>query len=123
MSETGAESRRARQLADQIKFELGWLVERELRDPAKGFITITRVKMSSDLKFARVYFSAMGDDEQRAASEKALRRGAGFLRRALGQKLNVRYVPELRFFFDDSLDYAEHMNKLFRKIDDDKNSQ
>jgi len=123
MSESRPESRRSRQLADQIKFEIGWLIERKLNDPGKGFVTVTRVRLSSDLKFARVYFSTMGNDEQRLESEKALRRASQFLRRELGQKLNVRYVPELRFFFDDSLDYAEHMNQLFKKIDGEKNSQ
>ncbi len=123
MSEIRPENRRKRQLADQIKFEIGWLIERKLRDPHKGFVTITRVRLSSDLKYANIYFSAMGADEQRANSENALKRAGQFLRRELGQKLNVRYVPELRFFFDDSLDYAEHMDKLFKKIDGEKNSQ
>lgn len=117
MSDAQPEKRRARQLADQIKFELGWLIERKLTDPSKGFITVTRVRLSSDLKYARVYYSAMGSEEQRAGSDKALKRAVNFLRRELGRKLNIRYVPEIRFFFDDSLDYAEHMNSLFKKID------
>ena len=123
MFEMGRESRRSRQVADQVKFEIGWLIERKIKDPEKGFITITRVRLSSDLKFAKIYFSALGDAAQRTASEKVLKRSGQFLRRELGRKLNVRYIPELRFFFDDSLDYAEHMNRLFKKIDDQKNSE
>ena len=123
MFEMGRESRRSRQVADQVKFEIGWLIERKIKDPEKGFITITRVRLSSDLKFANIYFSALGDAAQRTASEKVLKRSGQFLRRELGRKLNVRYIPELRFFFDDSLDYAEHMNRLFKKIDDQKNSE
>jgi ribosome-binding factor A len=123
MSDAQPEKRRARQLADQIKFELGWLIERKLMDPAKGFITITRVRLSSDLKYAKVYFSAMGSEEQRTGSEKALKRAVNFLRRELGKKLNIRYIPEIKFFFDDSLDYAEHMNSLFKKIDGQNDTQ
>ena len=123
MFEMGRESRRSRQVADQVKFEIGWLIERKIKDPEKGFITITRVRLSSDLKFAKIYFSALGDAAQRTASEKVLKRSGQFLRRELGRKLNVRYIPELRFFFDDSLDYAEHMNNLFKKIDGEKHSQ
>ena len=123
MFESTRENRRARQLADQIKSELGWLIERKLRDPKKGFITLTRVKLSPDLKLANVYFSAMGSETERAESEAALKRAGQFLRRELAQRLKIRYVPEIRFFFDDSLDYAEHMDMLFKKINGAKNSK
>jgi len=123
MFESTRENRRARQLADQIKSELGWLIERKLRDPKKGFITITRVKLSPDLKLANVYFSAMGSETERAESETTLKRSGQFLRRELAQRLKIRYVPEIRFFFDDSLDYAEHINMLFKKINGAKNSK
>jgi len=117
------ESRRSKRIADQIKNELGWLIEQKLNDPEKGFITLTRVKLSPDLKLASVYYSVLGDQIKRQQSSDALERAIHFLRRELGRKIKLKYLPELRFFYDDSLDYSAHISNIIKKIHNDKSNQ
>ena len=107
---------RSKKIASEIKENLSWLIEHKLRDPQKGFITITRVRMSADLKIARVYYSVLGPDEAREMSGQALKRSAAFLKRELGGRVRLRYLPELRFFYDDSLEYSERIAELLTMI-------
>ena len=115
------ESIRQRKLADQIKKHISYIVDRKIKDPKKGFITITRSKISRDLKIASIYFSALGDEGKQTESLKALERARNFIRRELATLLETRYVPELRFFYDDSLNYAEHIENILRSIKKEKN--
>ena len=117
------ESRRSRKVADQIKNELGWIIQNKYHDPDHNMVTITRVKLSRDLKYATIYFSVLGNEVDPKASEKALKNAVPFLRKELSQKIRMKFVPELRFFYDDSLAYSEHIAGLFKKIDDDKDNQ
>jgi ribosome-binding factor A len=117
------ESRRSRKVADQIKNELGWIIQQKYKNAQQGMVTLTKVKLSRDLKYATIYFTAMGDDVVPAEAEKALKKAVSFLRRELSQKLALRFVPELRFFYDESLAYSQHIASLFKKIDDDKDNQ
>jgi ribosome-binding factor A len=117
------ESRRSKRVADQIKNELGWLIEQKLNDPEKGFITLTRVKLSPDLKLASVYYSVLGDSMKIQQSADTLNRAIHFLRRELGRKIKLKYLPELRFFYDDSLEYSMHITNIINKIHNDKSNQ
>lgn len=112
---------RSKKVASEIKENLSWLIEHKVRDPQKGFITITRVRLSPDLKVANVYYSVLGKEEARETSGQALKRASAFLKRELGNRLRLRYLPELRFFYDDSLEYSEriaHLLSLIHKNDD-----
>jgi ribosome-binding factor A len=117
------ENRRVRRVADQIKTELAWIIDQKLKDPNKGFITLTRVKLSTDLKLARIYFSVLGDVHKQPQSEKALKKATNFLRIQLSQKLNLRYAPELQFFYDDTIEYSDHISRLLNKIHGDENNK
>ena len=122
MFDQGQGSRRTRKVADQIKSELGWILQQKYKDPQQGMVTVTRVKLSRDLKYATVYFSVLGDNIDIKISEKGLKNAVPFLRRELGQKIRMKFVPELRFFYDDSLEYSEHIAQLFKKIHDEKDN-
>jgi ribosome-binding factor A len=110
------ESIRQKKIADQIKNQIGQIIDRKLKDPRKGMITITYVKVTGDLRIANVYFTALGDEEQRKKSQQALESANHFLRNELSPFLKMRFTPELRFFYDESLDYSEHINKLIKQI-------
>jgi ribosome-binding factor A len=110
------ETIRQRKIADQVKKYLSQLIDHRLKDPRKGFITVTGVKISGDLRIAKVYYTCLGDEEQRKNSQKALESAQNFLRNELGQYLNIRFTPELRFFYDDSLEYSQHINEIIKKI-------
>jgi ribosome-binding factor A len=110
------ENRRIRRVADQIKNEMAWLIDHKLKDPQLGFVTLTRVKLTSDLKLASVYFSVFGKNVDHKKSGEILNRASHFLRKELAEKIEMRFIPELRFFYDDSLEYAERIQNLFKKI-------
>ena len=110
------ESIRQKKIADQIKNQIGQIIDRKLKDPRKGMITITHVKVTGDLRIANVYFTTLGDEEQRKKSQQTLESANHYLRNELSPFLKMRFTPELRFFYDESLDYSEHINKLLKQI-------
>jgi ribosome-binding factor A len=107
---------RPERLEDQIQFILSTLIQRELRDPELGFVTLTAVRLSPDRGVAKIYFTVLGEEEQRPLTRKALGRAAGFLRTQLAQRLKLRRVPELRFMPDATLEEGNRMEALFAEI-------
>ena len=105
-------STRTARVARQIQQELSQILEEQLKDPRVGMVTLTAVQMTPDLRIARVHFSRLGAAEDREQAKAALEHAAGFLRRELGQRLRLRYLPELRFFIDDSLDRYDRISEL-----------
>ncbi|MCI0451777.1 MAG: 30S ribosome-binding factor RbfA [Candidatus Latescibacteria bacterium] len=105
---------RIERVNELIKEVLSELVLTELKDPRVGLVTITGVRVTNDLSSAKVLFSVMGDEVQRAASMKALKAASGFLRRVLVRHMDVRVAPELRWVYDDSLDRAFRIEQALR---------
>ncbi|MGE5497170.1 MAG: 30S ribosome-binding factor RbfA [Syntrophothermus sp.] len=105
-----------------IKEELSWIFLHKLKDPALGFITITNVKLSPDLKIARVYLSVL-EKEKRQNVLQTANELKGSIRTELAHKINMRFIPELNFYIDDTTDYVEKIENIFRQIhkDDNKN--
>jgi len=92
------------------------MLTREVHDPGIGFMTVTRVQVSPDLQLARVYYTTMGSESQRLATARALRRATPFFRRQIGERLRLRRVPVLEFFFDKSVENQERVERLLREI-------
>ena len=116
---------RPERLEDQIQFLLSTLVLRELRDPELGFVTITAVRITPDRSQARVYFTALptaglSDADQVARSRKALGRAAGFLRTHLAKVLDMKRVPELKFFPDASLTEGNRMKGILADLEKER---
>ena len=88
----------------------------KLEDPNLGFITVTRVKMSTDLKYAKIYLSLMGDSEKRKKSFNALCKAKNFVRKELSGTLKMKVIPELQFIKDESLDYVFKIETILKKI-------
>ncbi len=103
-------------VAEEIRHELGTLLQREVHDPGIGFITVTRVKVSPDLQVARVYYTSMADAKGRAATKAALERAKPFLRRQIGQRIQLRRVPELAFHFDEGVAHQARVEELLIEI-------
>jgi len=116
------EKRRLVKYAGNIKKAVSSIIDQKVKDPDKGFVTVTSVKVSPDLKIASIYYTVLGDDEQKARTKKALERSNGFIRNELKPSIKSRWLPELRFFYDDTLDQAEKINNLINKIHDDTGS-
>lgn len=111
-----AGSRRLVKFAGLIKKEVSYIINLKLKNPEKGFITINSVKVSPDLKIATLYYTVLGDEEQKEKSAKVLKKSAGFIRNELKVNFKARYLPELRFFHDDTLEQAHKINMLLKKL-------
>jgi len=109
-----AGERQAR-LADRIRVILAERLEKGLRDPRLGFVTITDVRVSGDLQHASVFYTVLGSDEERVASGAALASATGMLRKEVGRQLNVRLVPTLEFIPDALPESAGHIADLLRQ--------
>ncbi len=88
----------------------------ELRDPRIGFVTITGVKMSPDLRVARVYYSTMGSEAERAETQKGLDAAKGFVRREVTAQVKLRVSPEIYFVFDESVGEGDKIERLLREV-------
>lgn len=108
--------RRADRVSDLIKAELSDILRREVRDPVIGPVTVTGVKMSNDLRSARIYFVRLGSDINTREAEEHLQKAAGFLKRELGKRVHLRYMPELVFVYDKSFEYGSRIEKLLSEI-------
>jgi len=107
---------RPERVADQIRSELAALLAREVHDPGLGFVTITRVQVSGDLQQARVFYTALGDDKSRRQSDRTLHRALPFLRRQIGARLRLKRVPELQFFYDESIAGQDRIEQLINEL-------
>jgi len=108
--------KRADRVADLVKAELSDILLKQIRDPRIGLLTITDVKMSDDLRSARIYFVQMGKDKLDAELQAGLEKAKGFLKRELGKRLNLRYMPDVFFFYDKSFEYGSRIDKLLMEI-------
>lgn len=104
-------------MSDRIQQILSQLLLREIADPRLRDITVTEVELDPELMYAKVYVSAMGDDSRQAEVIKSLRRARGFLRRELGKRIRLRHTPELHFHWDQTLAYADRINKIIAGLE------
>jgi len=112
------QGRRADRVGTLIQEEISRLILQSVKDPRVRCATVTRVKVSDDLRHAKVFIAPIGGDEtQRREALVGLKRAVGFLRGELGRRLRLRYVPELVFSLDDSLEQEVHLAELFRQIE------
>lgn len=105
-------SRRQLRVAELLQRELAQMVTFELRDPRLALITITRVRVSPDLRYASVYITSLGDEGETAQAIDGLTKATGFMRRQLGQRTDLRYVPDLTFHVDEALVESRRINEL-----------
>jgi ribosome-binding factor A len=93
---------------------------RDLKDPRVGFATITRVRVSADLRHALVWVSVLGSDEEREGTLAGLHSASPYLRSVLGQQVRMKYLPELKFELDRGPEEAQHLEKIFHQLHDDE---
>lgn len=107
---------RAERVGGQIQKILSGILLKEIQDPRLEMTTISAVKMSKDLKIARVYFTATGGKSSADEALKGFKSAAGFLKRSLSGELDLRYMPDLVFFYDESFDYGERIEKVLKSL-------
>lgn len=110
-------SERLARLAQEIKKEVSSILATEVKDPRLGMISITDVEVARDLAVAKIYFSQLGDEEERARTLEGLERAKGFIRTELAKRLRrVRHTPEIVFLFDPSLEHGTKMYAILKTL-------
>ncbi|HDM76373.1 MAG TPA: 30S ribosome-binding factor RbfA [Deltaproteobacteria bacterium] len=114
------ENKRSDRVGDLLQREIAELLIRRVKDPRLHSVTITQVKVSRDLRHAWVYYNILSGGPTKDSVEIGLARAHGFIKRELGRRLRLRYLPNIEFLWDDSLDYAAHIEELLKKIKHDR---
>ena len=107
---------RVEKVQELMKQEISSIILRELKDPRIGFVTVTSVECTGDLREAKVYVSLMGSEQQVKDCWQGLQSSLGFIRREIGRRIRLRFTPEISFMLDKSLDYSDHIQKLLLQI-------
>jgi len=115
------EYKRVDRVGDLILRELAEVLLLRVKDPRLSNITLTGVKVSPDLRNARVFYSLLGDDEKKSEVVVGLERATGFVKRELGKRLQLRRIPDIEFCFDASLEYGSHIDQLLTDLKDFNN--
>lgn len=108
--------KRAERVADRIMREVADILRREVSDPRVSMVTLTGAKVSDDLRNAKIYFVELGQETCREETKVALQKANGFLKRELGKRLQLRYVPDIVFMVDPSFAYGNHIDRLINEI-------
>jgi ribosome-binding factor A len=114
---------RSHRVGDQILREISNLLLFKVKDPRLRGITLTEVKMSKDLRHAYVYYSILGKDEQKRDAQAGFESAKGFIRKAVGESLHLRYVPDIQFRYDISLEQGQRIERLLEEVGSRSDSQ
>lgn len=117
------QGKRTERLGGQIQQEISDIISRKVKDPRLGFVTVTGVKMSPDLRYATVYITVMGVDEDADRSMTCLASASSFIRHELGGRLHVKHIPELRFHIDEAALRGRRIDSILREIKDPGNGR
>lgn len=116
-------SKRTDRVGDQIRMEIADILQRRIKDPRVGFVTITAVDVTADLKQAWVYVTVLQEGEQGEEAMATLGRAAGFIRGELGRRLKLRYVPTVTFVRDSSVDQVKRVMTLLDELQGEPSSK
>jgi ribosome-binding factor A len=118
-------AKRQDKVSEEIHKIISQLLIRGLKDPRIGFVTITGVKLTQDLRQATVYFTVVGSDEEKKHTEAGLNSARGYIRTELAKDLKMRFTPEVHFKYDKSFEYGQHIETILKEIgspDDSENT-
>lgn len=107
---------RYEKVAEAIRQETSSIIHDELNDPRLGFVTVTRVELTPDLRFAKIFFSVLGNDDDYARTRNALDSAAGFVRRLIAERINLRFAPAIAFREDRSSEYSVKIQQVLDGI-------
>lgn len=106
---------RTDRIAEEIKKVVSEMIQNELKDPRiKGLISVTKINLTKDLKFCKIYISVLGADKEEVLA--GIKSGAGYMRKELGQRVQIRILPELQFVIDNSMEYGAHIDQVIKEL-------
>jgi len=103
-------------VAEAIRQEASTIIHDKLKDPRLGFVTITNVEVTPDLRYAKIFFSVLGNEEARNKTKEALDSALGFVRKLVAERLNLRFAPEIAFYEDRSTEYSVRIEEVLNEI-------
>lgn len=118
-----AQGARPDRVGEQIRQELSQILSQQVQDPGLGFLTLTQVKVTPDLQLARVLYTVFGDEKQRKETQRALDRALPYLRRQIGSRVRLRRVPELQFFYDESVAHQDRIEKILLDLQHEREAR
>jgi len=107
-------------VANAIRREISNIIQEDLKDPRIGFTTITKVEVTPDLRNAKVYYTVFGEGKKRKSTEIALKNATGFIKGLIGDRLRLKFTPEIIFKVDKSHEYREKIDKILERIHKEK---
>lgn len=113
-------SQRSGRVQEAIRQEVSNIIHGQIRDPRLGFLTITGVELTKDLRYARIYFSVLGEDKEKKLALRGLNSAKGYIKGILGDRIKLRYMPDIEFKIDETLERIRHIYDLFEKIKKEK---
>ena len=108
--------KRAERVSDQIKREVSQIIQCQVKDPHIGFITITDVEMTDDLRVAKIFYSVLGNEQNKKDTRLALQRAKNFIQMEIGKRVKIKHTPIVSFRYDKSIEYGAHIEELIKKI-------
>jgi ribosome-binding factor A len=112
---------RSGRINEEIKREVSEIIRNEVRDPRlTAMVSVTRVDVTKDLRYAKVFVSVFGNDEEKKNTLSALKNSAGFIRREVGHRVNLRFTPEITIELDNTIEHGMHINALLETIRENK---
>lgn len=113
-------TQRPGRVQEALRQEISKIVHGEMKDPRIGFITITKVDLTKDLRYARVYFSILGEDKDKKLALKGLNNAKGYIKGLIADRIKLRYMPEIAFAIDESLEHTKHIYDILDQIKREK---
>jgi len=109
---------RMERINEAVKREISLIIQEEISDPRLEFVTITGADVSADLQYARITYSVLGSEQQVAEAGEVLSHASSYIRRLVGQRVHMRYVPEIHFAYDQSIAYGARIEQTIQEIHD-----
>ena len=111
-----SEHRRERRVGELLKEEISKIIRREVKDPRIGFVSVTDVEVSGDLRHAKVFVSVYGDEKEKKDTMAGLEKATGFIRKLVGDRIKIHHTPEIIFRYDDSIEHGVYISKLIKEV-------
>jgi len=109
-------SQRPERVQEAIRQEVSKIIQDEMRDPRLGFLTITGVVLTRDLRYARIYFSVLGEDKDKRLALKGLKNAKGYIKGLLADRIKLKFMPDIEFKIDESFEHTRHVYDVLNKI-------
>ena len=111
---------RVEKIQELMKQEVSKIIQNDLKNPQVGFVTVTQVEVTNDLRHAKIWFSLYGTEEEQKRTLQALNKSLGFIRSEIGKRIRLKFVPEMVLMTDSSLEYSNHIQKILLQIKEDE---